>query len=231
MKWRLHPDRAVFRISQLISPFENAAFLSPHFDDDTKANLLNGSWPRTRSVRHRSRAGRIVQRRIRASTWVCKRVISSPLMRCRRDDPRAIYAALSFSLSLFLSCIAVIIPSNPRRQGNQGKTPLRAPGTPRYCLFYWSIRSASSDMVLRRFLSSADWRSRFRAERKKWFPRIYLEAKAGKRRISRGRNNPRFYPTTIYETDCDDGVSLYLGERERGEYIHVLWKTEPIGII
>lgn len=157
------PCDAASRISQLISPFENAAFLSPHFDGDTKANPLNGSSPCMRSVRHRSRAYRIVQRRIRASTWVCKRVISSPLMRCRRDDPKAIYAALFLSLSLFHSCI-VVIPSNPRRQGNLGRTPLRAPGTPRYCLFYWSVRSASFDMVLQSFLP---WRPRSHAERKK----------------------------------------------------------------
>jgi len=71
----------------------------------------------------------------------------------------------SLFLSLSLSCI-VVIPSNPRRQGNLGRTPLRAPRTPRYYLFYWSIRSVSSDTVLRRFLSSRI-DGRFHAKRKK----------------------------------------------------------------
>lgn len=58
---------ASIRISQLISPFENAAFLSPHFEGGTKGNPLSGSLSRTRFVRHRRcRSFRIVRGRIRS---------------------------------------------------------------------------------------------------------------------------------------------------------------------
>lgn len=108
-----------FGISHLISPFKNAAFVSPYFDGDTK----KFHWTevrhvvRTRSVRHSVRYKEYA--RTRASTWVCKRVISSPLMRCRRDDPRAIYAALSISLSLSVSFFLSSSRESPRTPGSR----------------------------------------------------------------------------------------------------------------
>lgn len=149
---------------------------------------------------------------------MCKRVISSPLMRCRRDDPRAIYVAVS----LFLSRARESSPLNPRRQDNLGRTSLRALGTPRYCLFYWSVRLTSSNAV-----SDAAY-GRDVAEKKKSFRRILRSGKCPCH--SRAKRSPISQSggrTAINETDCDESStsSLSRGRDATYKYIRLLWKT------
>lgn len=108
------------RISQLISPFENAISLSPHFDGEHKGEPIERKLNavETRSVRHLVLARTVLYKEEYARPRGCKgkRVISSPLMRCRRDDPRAIYAALFLSLSLIHVSSS---SSSPRTPGDR----------------------------------------------------------------------------------------------------------------